>query len=1149
MTIEKKILTGGCDGDTKARDISTEDMLNCMNARMVVSQYGRNLRVQNIPGTTRILNAVVPPYGTNQCLGSCVDAASNMLIYCLWNSFTYHGIYAFDFTTRTTYAVLYDSQVRDGLNFSKSYRIDRNCHVTNGLFYWCEGDNNQPRQINVAAGIKANHPTYVTTTLPYSFPIDNEDICIIKPPPQLAPNIQKLTDAGFENNFIANQSYEFAFMYDGYDGWETVTGTYSPASRLNKVTDTENYIQVSMDALQSIPQTVLIVFLVVRTGDGKQGGGNIANVIKTWDKRIASESAEIFGQNDGTGGLSFDFYGNVTGRFLAKDYVLKQADSVPLNSKTLTIAKNRNFLGNNKAGFNTPTTTSLSLTQQTVNIGGTVLNKNVINVGLSWGVPARGYSAYYVYLTEVLPQGFYEITSTVLTNNSLVPPVLPAPPPSVAFTTGLTFRGANQSDVAKYVRGTLGNPVIPIINSFTFTATNIQITGIAVQTYDVFKTSASYQAGTMFLDFAMRPFAVVTNDGLVFETPPRDFDFSSGISGITWTLSNANAVNEIPIEAYYYCPVRTLNLKTRFFVDGFTNAAKYATKNTDNIYQFSSATFVTGSLGIGLNQTALIQAGLGYTFTEGDICLLTMDNDVQYELPVIGQDGVYVIVKAVDLGDLTNRQIEYQLYTPYKTSDQEPYYQVGQMYRILLPGTVGRTYETLSDIFVPDAYAITRNYATATYFAEAMSPNDRFYQRWDNDGGKPGFVSTQGQVQKKSFFSFSNTYIPGTSVNGLSTFEPLNQDNVSEDSGEINKLILTTKIEDQGTVMLAICKNETNSIYLGEQQISDSSGATQFFAKAGGVVGTINSLKGSYGTINPESVYEYLGLVFWIDVLNGEFVQYSAAGLEPVSRYKMSRFFKNYSLGYLAANANNLDNINGFHHIPACVDPFNKESLITLPALIYENYATNLPSYSSVPSYATSIIDRFDIYDQLGKTMSFSYEQNKWGNNYEFMGEWYDYFENTLFGFKNGYLYIHNDDTTNWNMFYGAEYPMRICVTANFGSFVIKDLFNIAIEGNATPEFTVAMATYPNIQITDLASPDYTNDEGIRYATFLADRLSPNATGTPDERLYTGDVVKDAAIFVMCEFQAYGELTYIDAINIGYDPSRGQTNVTNIVNA
>ena len=372
--------------------------------------------------------------------------------------------------------------------------------------------------------------------------------------------------------------------------------------------------------------------------------------------------------------------------------------------------------------------------------------------------------------------------------------------------------------------------------------------------------------------------------------------------------------------------------------------------------------------------------------------------------------------------------------------------------------------------------------------------------------------------------------------------------------GAINKLQLATKVAEEGKIMLAIGERETASLYLGEVQLVGAS-QNAFVASSPGVIGTVNILKGSFGTINPESVIEYLGLVFWIDVLNGVLVQYSAAGLEPISRYKMSRFFKRYCKDYLDASTGNLDNINGFHHIPMGVDVFHKEVLTTLPGLIYENYAATLPSYSSVPEYATSIINRFDIYDSLAKTMAFQYEENKFGSNFEFMPEMYAYLQNIMFGFKNGLPYTFNTNTTNWNTFFGVEYPVRLCFTGNLNPSLLKVLNNVSIEGNQSiPNFTVAMTNIPNIQVSDLAYyslsdiNDWTNNESILDASFYGDRLDPNQSGTADEKLYTGSSLTDFSIFVMCEWQIYDQLMWVNCINIGYSASKGNNNTINVIN-
>lgn len=1146
MIIEKKEMNLGINSDVNTRSLPPGFVLNAMNCRYGVSQYGRDKRYENVPGTVQIQQAVYPPYGANQCIGSTIDPASNRMLYFLYNSFGFNAIYCFDFDTRLTYAVLYDSQVDTGLNFSKTARIDRNAYVSNGLLYWCEGENNQPRVVNIDAGISANHAGYVTDEVPYSFPLSFDQITLIKRACPTAPNIQKSTDANFENNFIATDSFQFAFMYDWYDGEETVVGTYSQSTRLNKTNETANYIAVQMDSNETIPSRVRIVNLVVRFSNT-----NRAFVVKTWDREIQSQNIEIYEQNNDAQPLTFNFYNDLTGRYISPDYVLKGFDVVPVYCYTLAQARNRNFLANNIEGYDTPHSTSLEFVNNVSNLSAAVsLVRNLIEVRLRVGVPGGSnnynYAAYYVYIDSGATTGYYLVNGTEKTAVAgsifwLSNPALD-PAPTTVSVAGLTFIGDSQQDVFDYVMLTYTGDNI-IFNRFKTTTNLITITGLTSPVYDIFKTKASYRGGVVFYDFAMRKCGVVTSDGTIFEIPARDYDFTNAVTSVTWTLSNANALTEIPDWAFYYAVVRTLNLKTRYFVEAFTDAAKYASKDANGVYQYTSPLFLTGTLGIALNTNALVQAGLGYTFAQGDVAVLTVDDNNEYELPVIAQDGNYIIVSPQDIGDLSNKRIIYEIYNPYRTSEQEPFYEVGEMYLITNPGTVSRSYSVLTDIFLPDTYVLSRNYTSNTYFAEAMSPNDLFYQRWDNDGGKPNFITQLGQVHKKNFFRFSSTYIPGTQTNGLSTFDAPNQNDVSEDSGEINKLVLTSKIQDEGTVMLAICRHETNSIYLGETRVVGTDGKTQFLAQATGVVGTINNLKGSRGTINPESVFEYLGLVSWIDILNGDVVQYSNNGLDIISMNGMERFFRNYSLNYMAASTNNLNNINGFHHIPSCVDPFHKEFLFTLPALIYENYAATLPSYTSVPTYATSIISRFDVYDELGKTMAYNFLENKWGSNYEFMPEWMEYYQNTLIGFKNGVVYIHNENTDTWNTFYGVEYPVRICLAANNGSSALKQLNNIAVEGNAEPEFTVGYADYPNVQVTDLAGENYSGKEGQLYATFFRDRLSPNVVGTVNDKLYKGDSITDIALKVMLEFPQYEDLIYINFVDIGFELSKGQKQI------
>lgn len=1108
--------------------IGENDWVNMENCRTGSTDKGFTGTVESIGGT--LLISTPQPSVTFLEIGSAEEVERNRFCYFKFNTTgTNHKIVCYE--NGIEYDVLLSSQVTGGLNFSKN-SIIHSASIVDGKLYWVDGTTNQPRKINIDAAIKGNNPSYVTNQVAYTFPINFSEITLIKPPPPLSPNIQKLADTGFLNNFIGNSSFMFAFQYVWYDNETTVLGTYSPSSRINKPTDTENYIQVTMDGVEVIPQTVRIVRLIVRFGNS-----NDAFVVKTWDKNVTAQATEIANQNNGTQALTFDFYNNITGEVIPSkpiNLVLKPFDVVPLYSGTMSVADERLFLGDNTVGYDAPTTTSLTVTATSSAISAGSLVKQLWGVRLSWATPDKGYAAWYVFLTEVVPVGWYEVTSTVLTNSSTTPPAPGAPPVTSAFS-GLAFKGASQSEVIDTIRIAQGAAGATIVNDFSSTSNNLTITGVTVSTYDIFKTQSVFKYGMVFYDFAMRKCAVVWFDGMQFSIAARNYAFSTGVRVANWSVSNANALNEIPDWAYYYTPVRTLNLTTRNFIDSFTNSAKYATKDANGVYQFTNNTFVTGTIGIALNTAALIKSGLGYTFNEGDICVLIKSDDTTSTLPVIDQTGNYIIVKAKDIGDLSTAKFVFEIYTPYIQAEQEPFYEVGQMYRVLSPTTSARRYETLSDIFVPDAYVLTRNYSTETYLAEAMSPNDIYWQTWYNDGGKVNFISQLGQVQKKQNFAFSNTFIPQTGVNGLSTFDVLNDKNLPIQMGTLRKLQIASKVQDEeGIIMLAIGEKQTASLYIGEVQQYDVNSATNLVV-SDRVIGTVNVLKGNFGTVNPEGVVEYRGTVFIPDANNKVWVQYASNGLFPISEYKMVRFWNLFFTQFLSMTVAEIEALGGRPFIFATVDPYHKELLISIPKLL------STPPKGYLPDYPSTIYP-FDIWDGTGKTivyqLGFNGSQPRWQGSYSFNPEGFVTLLNKLYSFRQGHLYLHNQPI-NQNEYYGVQYKSRVMFISNKVPTVPKVYNNFNVQSNIVPTFVYFYNDYPYQQSSDLVDYSFNQLEGIWYSTILRNKLVPTATGFTTDGLLTGEKMRNVAMKILLEFSPTTTQLDLKFVTIGFIISKG----------
>jgi hypothetical protein len=711
LTTEKKIFTGGISADADSRFTEQGKYLNLENMRMAAIGSGKNFRLENIPST----DLLYTQEGT-KAIGTAVDYARLRLFWCVFDDDdTAHTIYTYDLIEQTTYIVLLSSQTESGFNWTSSYRIDRNMRIVGDMLIYTD-NNNEPQCIDIEAGIKLNQSGYSTTVEPYATPIPYTTTTVIKRPPIFRLDANKIEDGDVTSNFIEQQAYQFCYRYQYKNYQYSVLSIYSVLIPYNSKEETFNAITVKLPFSENIDDYVQAVEICVRYGNtGK------TTIIKRFDKSISDDATAISAHNANTIQLGITFYDDITPIFLDDITANTAFHDVSLKWKTFESAKDRLFAANVLKGYDTPLRTSLALTLGDYDTGG-----------------AGTYTAdwKYFYLTAVqnafpfastTVQFFYAYTSLLSETSYYYSIYQSASAPASVNAVDADEHWQTETQLAASIQRNTAPPsgYHWQTTGFTFYDTGSDtdlIFTVDVGNVQFFKSGSTYNVSLTFYDRYRRKCGYVKTAQI--KTPVRTGDQTVFSSTINWTLSDTYATAEIPDWAYYYTIDVSLNLTMRFFQQIWAINSNYANKNQDGTYSYTTG-FDETRYAIAIDITPLYNAGMGYTFNEGDMCRVYYSDDTNDLLPVIGQDGNYILLKPKDISTLgTGVDLFIEIYTPYKPTVQEPLYETGDMLPILNPTTDSRAYGQTSGSINGDCYAIERDRGTSgteLYFVEAMS--------------------------------------------------------------------------------------------------------------------------------------------------------------------------------------------------------------------------------------------------------------------------------------------------------------------------------------------------------------------------------------------------------------------------------------------
>lgn len=614
------------------------------------------------------------------------------------------------------------------------------------------------------------------------------------------------------------------------------------------------------------------------------------------------------------------------------------------------------------------------------------------------------------------------------------------------------------------------------------------------------KAGGRYIFGAFYVDELNRRCALQTNNlnlSIPFLTEQRQDYFDNVGTGQSNGVFNfaLNVTSPPPSWAKKLYVCRTQDTYYLDFLQFPLFDAKYVIQydNTNSIpIETTYNTFSANEIYLGFPQATISykefnSASLkGWDFQEGDrVRFISKPDgslyDKLYDLPIKAQrtdsttEYIYFAIDNLDaLGEVTSGTLV-EVYRPRKDREDEVelYFEIhtcidivevnGQKQHVGLPTQLetGDTYTRNRTVPIQQGVSIN--------FIEDNSISDNWASR-QQDIGRIVVKDTRfGRLIRESAVRFSNQYIPGSKINGLSRFEPLNEQEYPRQYGAINKLIMVNDDADI-FVLLAVCENNSFVVYVKQVIYNDVRG-TDTVAVADRVLGSFRTLKGDYGTKNPESFAKRDGQVFWWDINRGCWVRYDNNGMDDISALGIQQYALDIRIDT---------------NVISAYDDFYSE-FITIP--LQENY--DAIGYLS---------------DKRGWISKYSYKPEMIGTSGEFIISW-----------KDGNAWLHDSPNVPHCNFYGTQYTSKIKFVSKLSPLAIKVAQNIRVKASRVWEAlsisTVPNAMYKQGMLSRLKKGNWKNFEGDFWATILRNSNDPRFTN-PNEALLKGEPMRGDAFIV-----------------------------------
>lgn len=1012
----------------------------------------------NVLGNLQRAADYILPSGENKVIGTLEDKQGDRIIYFIYNSDAFHRIVLYNPATFASSTIL----EWDGLDFQENDHIE-SAIIDNILIFAIKG-RGEIKQLDITKtadydAAKAADPYFIN--LIKRMPVR---------PLVLTGRIISGSNSSHIGNIGVQATYQYVYEDNQVSKWAPLSEIspipYSLPDRLLQG------VRFDMHGDEIIPPFVKKIKFAARINN--TGGLTVFKVI---------DAANFW--------HSIDFFNNTAGEVVPEETALALFDAVPLSINTLELARNRVQVGGYKEGYDTFDSLEISFAQDVVNQTGIFYGDRIMKSNSSHKI-------------GIQPKDYAGRTLGVITK------------PEWSFNIGSFYQkdiNGNWDGFVKSVAITVQGSVPDWVESLQIVVSNDLNHSYFIQGFGYFVFDLGEYNGRILSQMVLNGYApqktyinirslTDRQVGYIFEE--GDFvnvyynDGMDGFSDATWQDINGE----------YSKPEAILSLRVigqqgeLIEVETPSNIADY-TQAYQTLFPDRKD---GGDVGDGVIGFPEVSGAKFYVIRNGnfkyglifEIYRPAIDDAVFYEIGapiIVGNPNVINETVALNgntflIENTQKNDLRYSSYQFYDSTDNW----------VAFGRWDGSTYYYYTPDFLPTFFP----------YVEAMSPWGKYYTIWGKDFGKPTAVIPEAkQVYKKSFIRFSNKYLSGTMLNGLNAFEALNEKDLPAENGAINKLIIASNSQAEGTVLLAIQQNETESIYLGEMQYRDTQGDTTV-AISDAVLGSNNTLRGGFGTINPESVVaDGSGNVYWWDAYKGTPVRYAANGNTALAEtYGMQTFFRELSRKQLPLK----------EHIKVYggYDPVNRE------------YIMHFAQYGEPDG---------EVYFAPA-TIAFSEKLKGFTSRYDFQPEAFAKSNTLYFSFKDGAIWEHEANPV-CNNFYGQQFKSSIQFISNQEPSQVKIWNAVAIEGQ---QVWVPKEMRNEAGQFSLMKPAwFANREGVFYGAIRRDTKGKTGDAAVIN-LNNGNVLRSAYLDILLENEST-ELTRLDAVNIIYTGSTGHQTI------